>query len=358
MTYEPYQRPLDGSTLGDVAKHYATLSDQTTLLAADFTTIAFDLEGTTQVMHVEVAGARGKAKTKDVVLGPSGVQTMSDHLGIPAKFVARQDPDFQVLLLNEMRNREKNKDLLLRVGDDDGLVGVESPDAKVITPAQMVDVALKVLPKDAPVVERFDTSRVFGLDVIVPDNHTSIGGDRQVGDLTKGGVRFFRDVQHGSAPQVSTFLHRLVCTNGMTVTEETDKVSFKGNTVPEILAELEAAAQRCFARAEATIDHFYDLRSQRMETAAGQAMLRRMVKEQRLPVADRRLLELEEVLGTIADEQGDEFSAFDVVNLVTNEANHPTLVNRMPQRHRLQSGGGQVVTEHVTRCGHCQSRLV
>ncbi len=52
----------------------------------------------------------------------------------------------------------------------------------------------------------------------------------------------------------------------------------------------------------------------------------------------------------------DDPSMFDVVNLVTNFANSPAVRND-GGRLLLERAGGSVVTDHATRCGHCQQKV-
>jgi hypothetical protein len=48
---------------------------------------------------------------------------------------------------------------------------------------------------------------------------------------------------------------------------------------------------------------------------------------------------------------------FDVVNLMTNQANNPSIDVRSSTRRNLQRAGGNIVTDHAERCGTCHSRL-
>jgi hypothetical protein len=50
-------------------------------------------------------------------------------------------------------------------------------------------------------------------------------------------------------------------------------------------------------------------------------------------------------------------SMFELVNLITNTANDPSIRNRIAVRRMLEQAGGQQVTSHIARCNHFQSRL-
>jgi hypothetical protein len=54
----------------------------------------------------------------------------------------------------------------------------------------------------------------------------------------------------------------------------------------------------------------------------------------------------------------EEATLFDVVNVVTNQANHPSLAGKHTTRRHLELAGGRMLTDHSKRCTHCQSQLV
>jgi hypothetical protein len=130
------------------------------------------------------------------------------------------------------------------------------------------------------------------------------------------------------------------------------KVDARGSTIDEVLAELEAAAERAFSRVENEIAAFYDLRSQPVENP--ERMLIRLADEHSLP--DRTLATLTRMAST--EDVPDEPNMFDITNMVTNLANDPHIRNRTGARRTLEQVGGSVVSAHYERCGHCNARLV
>ena len=126
----------------------------------------------------------------------------------------------------------------------------------------------------------------------------------------------------------------------------------EGNTVEEVIASLEEKAQIAFARVEADIAAFYDLRGHPVEHP--ERVLVRMGQEQ--GVGDRRLRTILESLPEYMDDAG-RVTQFDLVNIITNEANRESLDQSFNARRTLQRAGGNIAFEHRTRCGVCQSTL-
>jgi hypothetical protein len=284
------------------------------------------------------------------------LDAFSGWLDAPKAFLRRCDPQLQEVILNHLLHR-KTDEAVYRVSEEHGLLEIRRPGARVLNPDAMIDVMQKILGEDAPVVAYEVTPDLFRLDTVVPDEaHHGIGGDkpkgRQVGDLTKGGVRIIQNRKMNHAPSLSEFYYRLVCTNGMEVDDEGYKIDARGQSVEEVLQEMELLAQRIMGRWEERIRHFYELREIVVQTPE-QAVLR-MADEQ--GISDRVATEIIRAIPTITGDDGST-TQFDLVNLVTNFANEPTIARREGSRLLLERAGGATVFEHAERCAHCQSRL-
>jgi hypothetical protein len=151
---------------------------------------------------------------------------------------------------------------------------------------------------------------------------------------------------------VQPYAQRLVCTNGMVSTDPSLKVDGRGKDVSEMLAHLEAQAQRAFARMEHEIDAFYDLRNQRVVDSS-QTLLR-LAREQGLP--ERIVFALIERMPVLVDDTQD-VSMFDLVNVITNHANAPELIGKAKPQRALEAVGGQIILSHAERCPRCHSAL-
>lgn len=315
----------------------------------------------------------------EVPMTSTGMEALADHLQVPAPFFKRlgqSGADRQASLLTMLLNDTRGG--VVRVEyTDGGLVGLSDPERQSILPVQLLRVADNVLGShDAPVQRLVDTASEFSFDVHVPLNSDrGVGGDfssevevpeallgyswttnapvsrdNRVGDITAGGLRMHLDMKRGLSPSVQPFLFRLACTNGMETTTELTKVDARGMSVDEVLADINAKAELAFSRVEREMEHFYNMRDTRVENP--ERRLRAIARERGIP--DRSLMRM---LDSAPEALGDSPSEFDVVNHLTNAANHSAVRND-GGRLLLERAGGAVVNDHAARCSRCHHALV
>ncbi len=284
-----------------------------------------------------------------------GVLAFGDFLGVPTPFLNRTSPHLRQEILSEMIQEVGSSAVQLTFVPGETVRRVDKPGRVVLDPVDLLSVAGRVVGSDdAEITRLMDTKDAFEFDLRVPETHDrGVGGHpasatREVGDITTGGLTIGLDRKHNLAPTVQPYLYRLVCTNGMVTQDPGLKVDARGQTGEEILAELEAVAQRAFSRVEDQMAAFYDLQNQRVDNP--ERVLTAIAREQRIP--DRALVGLIQLAAS--EEIGDNPTMFDLVNLVTNSANR---TSRPGGRRRLELAGGAVVEDHAARCGHCQSLL-
>jgi hypothetical protein len=131
------------------------------------------------------------------------------------------------------------------------------------------------------------------------------------------------------------------------------KIDARGGTIEEILANLEAAARVGYDAIGAEIESFYALREEAIDSDVT-GVLRRVAQEQGLP--DRTVGQLEDHLAAHIDPDAQP-TMFDLVNSITNLANHESLVNRRGPRRALQVAGGGIIGTHTERCNLCHRSL-
>lgn len=323
-----------------------------------------DLGEAIQVSNAEVALDLTDSKTITLQTGDGitipatdeAIQALGAWVDVPSKFLSRLDGEMQQYLLTNLLSRNQGTGQFVLGGPDRGLKQVRKPSTKLIEPRSLVDTALHVIDPSALVLEWRDTQDEFRLDVIAPENfERGIGGDTKVGDLTAGGLRMGLDKKHNLAPWTQTLLYRYFCTNGMSIPDPTLKVEARAQSVEEVLAEFERAADRAFRQAEGAIESFYAMREESVENP--ERTLLRMATEAGLP--DRTRVRLAERIPAMMEQDDTEgtVSMFDLVNLITNQANDPSIRGRSGPRMALEQAGGEVVTSHAERCGRCQSVL-
>lgn len=291
----------------------------------------------------------------EVPVTEHGLVALGEFLSIPAAFTKRLHKGVsgttQNLLFSDLFTANVKKDLRV-THTDSGLTTITDWGREPIKPAALVHVASKVLgTDDAPIVRLVDETHEFGFDVVVPENYSrGNGGDRQVGDITSGGLRFGVNLKQNLAPWVQPYMHRLICTNGMETTQQGLKVDARGQTIDEVMAEIESMAQIAFGGIERDIAHFYEMRETRVDNP--ERAIRAMARERGIP--DRSAVAIMDLAA--GEDLPDDPTMFDVVNLVTNFANSPQVRND-GGRLLLERAGGAVVTDHAARCGHCHQRV-
>jgi hypothetical protein len=280
----------------------------------------------------------------------STIDALAGFLDIPTAFITRVDPDERQWIMTQRMARSAERSVTLHYSEMGGITEAISPTAVRIEPRQIARAMSKVLPPESMVTSHSLTVSDLRLDVVVPEAfERGIGGDRKVGDLTHGGVRIGQDRKANKAPYVQPYLYRLVCTNGMEIADDGIKIDARGASVEEVLAMLEAEAQRAFARVEGDIASFYDLRSQ-VVGPDKTGVLRRNAQDAGLPT--RTIGVLEDTLPAVGS---DDVTMFDLVNHMTNLANRPGI--REGAARTLQRGGGHMINDHTARCVSCHQNL-
>lgn len=284
-----------------------------------------------------------------------GLEAVCTFMDIPRTFFNGLDRDLQHTLLSQLLQR-RPANVVLQYDPSDGIYEMHPPQRVRIAPEQIVEVAINKLGEDAQVVNSWCDDELR-IDTVVPEDFgQAIGGDWEIGDITRGGLRFTQNRKANLAPAVTSYLYRLVCTNGMEVPETGLRVEARGGTVESVLAELELAADHAFRQVEEQIAHFYNLRNQQIEGDITQAVIQ-VARERGLP--ERTQIALAHRVPSQLDEAelGHTPSMFDIVNLITNQANDPRIRSRRGPRRALEVAGGILVQNEADRCSHCHQTL-
>ena len=302
-----------------------------------------------------------------------GIEAFGSMANIPTAFLHRlgdTDHALQASVLTRLLSELPT--VAVEFSPEDGVVSVTSPSKVPVDPIRLVGLAERVLGTEEGVVQRLiNTPGEFAFDVHVPvDYDRGIGGDGQmvevpsdllsyswasrmpldgsqrVGDLTAGGLRVGVDLRHGLTPYVQPWLMRLACTNGMEATQHGLRVDGRGLSVDDVLIDLEVQARKAFGEIEDAIQHFYRLR----ETPEPQPerMLIHLAEETNMPQRSLQALLRTSAHGGLPENP----TTFDMVNLVTNQANR---TRNNGGRLILERAGGFVVHTEAARCDHCRA---
>jgi len=291
----------------------------------------------------------------EVFVGKEGLGSVATFFDIPPKFLARLDRDQQQYIVRTQIERA-DKELTVYFNDSLGLTEIRKAGEVRIMPQRLVDSLLTTFPAHSPIVDSWVDPNELRIDVIFPEDHElGTQGDPGRGDISRGGLRVTQDRKLNGAPALEKLVWRLVCTNGMELPDASLKVEARGNNEREILALFDAEIARAVDDLEREIQNFYSLRDEAVGNDPTGA-LRRAALEQNLPV--RTVGNLEDLVPALVSEtNGGDITMFDVVNLMTNQANNPSIDVRSSTRRNLQRAGGNIVTDHAERCGTCHSRL-
>ena len=337
-----YLRNLPGTTLGDLIEEF---DQRLTVWGGVSQQITPQLEA--DVPHIRFG-------EHEVFAGKDGLAAISKFFDIPPKFFARLGRDQQQYLLSSQIERA-DAQVTVSYSEAGGLAEIRPAGEVRVRPHRLMEAALNTFPAESPIVDYWNDHAELRVDIILPEGfERGIGGDAAVGDLTRGGIRIGQDRKTNRGPWLQKFLYRLVCTNGMEVPDPGLKVDTHGATEEEIYGLFNAEVKRAVDSLEEEIQAFYALREEKVGNDPTGAM-RRTALEQSLPA--RTVGNLEDRVPSLLDEADGDVTMFDIVNLMTNQANDPSLDVRSTSRRNLQLAGGRMVTDHMERCGACHSRL-
>lgn len=284
--------------------------------------------------------------------------SFAKYLTISTSYLAKCPPDLKAHNLNYWLRRKENAAAVIEtVGDD--LVSVHKPGLVILPLRRVADVIANTFDPQFEIVNLIRNATKFHLDVLTP-HHVEVAqdsriedrrqGDRQVGDITHGGVRILANPIKAEAPVVSTYLHRLWCTNGCCSPARESQIELKGHTVDQVLEELEQAAQRVMGDLDNKLAEYAALANRR-PPGSPDRFARQLGVEYALPQKlMNQILDRIEILPEDA-------TLYDIHQVFTQMANSNIPYAKMMQ---LQSMAGELAfaTDHVThRCGTCERLL-
>lgn len=330
------EAPLD--TLEDLANQWA-IGHAT--WGGPLSTVTFDLEAEKPLIRL---GDHEIAATK------TGVSAIAHHLGVPPKFIERVMPDEKQWILSRRVERVEEQNVNIAYSEA-GILEIYKSGQRRIEPGEIVESLGAVMPWKSLVRDAILTTDELRIDCFVPDGHEHRGGDKKVGDITAGGLTCGMDRKHNLAPWVQTFVYRLACTNGMVIPDSTMKFDSRGMDEMDVLASLRAEMRRGYDRVMNDIATYYDMRDQKV-AKDHTGVLRRMALDAGLP--ERVVGAMENILPAEID-GNDDVSMFDIVNVITNQANNFDAGSSTFRN--LQIAGGGMVNDHAERCSNCHQRV-
>lgn len=287
------------------------------------------------------------------------LKSLAKHLGLNSVYLGKCPGPLKATNLNFWLAAGEYTDVALHIAHG-GIQSFYNPDTLVVPVEEVVRIAARVFDADDDVVDFRRSADMFKLDITSPRFEVNVPGngmlDRptygsNVGDITEAGLRFLAYADPKKPPRVSAFMNRLVCTNGMEVSEESDVVNIKGQSVHEVIAEMESAARSAMAMLPVHLENLADS-ARILVPGSTLAFIRQVGHENNVP---ERIIS--KALDLAAGNSERAWSLYDVVQLFTSIANG-LITNTSTMK--LQRLGGMMVTEGermVARCSSCERVL-
>jgi len=283
-----------------------------------------------------------------------GMKKLSKYLGISSSYMDHCPPDLQQINTNYWLQHFGNAEAMFHAVDSN-LTQVHRSDKQVLPFSEVAEAVSRAFqPEDEVKTLSYDGERLE-VDILSSANSILVPGlgtdNRPMNDITHGGLRLHAFSATDESPCVQTYLHRLVCSNGLTIDEPELQVKLKGNTVPEILAELETVAQQLMSNMPERLEAYRHLAD--------------------VPIVGN----LEQFVYQVGRERGLGSRVMDRVMLLINDLPiNPTLYDvtqiftqiagegvTRTTRLRLQNLGGQFVSDThnmLDRCNQCARPLI
>ena len=281
-------------------------------------------------------------------------RTLTKYLGINKSYLAKCPPDLRAYNINWWLQHKPEAPSVIQSARR-SLHHHPQAELLIVPSPRWARSSTGPSSPDNEIVNFIHDNTTFHVDIRT-DHHVEIPvderieGRKEVGDITHGGVRILANPTQVKPPQVLTYLHRLVCTNGMCSDTATGIIQLKGNTVETLLAELEAAANRVMGDLDTKLADYAALAERRppgspsrfayqvgREYGLGQRLMDRVMERVNILPDDATLYDITQVFTQLAN----------------GNVNYKTMTD-------LQHLGGDMAfnTDHVVhRCEMCERLL-
>ena len=299
------------------------------------------------------------ASGEEFNLDEQAERSLAQYLGVSKSYLAKCPPDLKAHNLNYWLSRQGNAAAVIEVIGDHW-VTIHKPGLLILPLSRVADVITATMDPDYEIVQLIRNDTSFHVDIITPHQYVEVApderiedrrrGSRSVGDITHGGVRILANPSEVEAPRVTTYLHRLWCTNGSTSPEAEGTIRLKGNTVDDVLVEMEGACRRVMGELDDKLASYAALARTR-PPGSPVRFAYQLGREYGLP---QRLMDRVMERVNVLPEDA---TLYDVQQVFTELANGPVNYRLMTRLQQL-SGDLAFSTEQVThRCGTCERLL-
>lgn len=259
---------------------------------------------------------------------------------VPAKFAEKLPMSLRGQVIGHFIEQRKDEEVVMTHFGNQFQNMYEN--RKVLLPSEQIMDMVGRLFKPTDVISKVDFKDGLILNIRTEELSKAV----KVGDVTQGGIRF--NALHGATPQVSPYMERLVCTNGMVATSDLDSIPVRGFTLNEILTSMERMADHYLT---STIPDYLEnwRKLTEIRSVNPEQLIHRLSRENDLSTKiESRIIEAAASL--------EDSSYYDVINLITS-FQHAEGVDET-QFCKLQCLGGNAVRDlGGHRCINCQHNL-
>lgn len=295
-------------------------------------------------------------ESKKFKLTPEAETSLTKLVQCPSSFFTSIPNDLRATLVNRLLVDSSRimSDRLLVLIKNEQILGFSNPSLLHLSGSEVLHTALSAKPKSISEdldVRRFElTPDTLLLEVSSPQASIEIRAD----EIISAGLSIRHSPNGSFATKISTYLHRLVCTNGMTVPVCNDdkrlrvrRLDSSRFTKQELIKNLHAISAKAWDELDLKLEAFATLRTKKVRVSA---VLNDLVKRMRLK--DKVAKALRQAV--LEDELGFDSSQMGVVNALARVATHSSLLTARAQC-RLTEAAGVLSQEHVHRCPTCFS---
>jgi hypothetical protein len=296
---------------------------------------------TYSMLEFEPGSLKIKGTDTELLLGEKGTKSLSMFLGIPKAFLPKLNGPLQRDVVNYFLEQSPSTEALISYSKDNLFTNAYAVNSALIRNELIVNAIEKTFDGESR-VRSLDFNNGMQVSIVTDELNT----EPRVNDVTHGGLRIVSKI--GEAPTISTYLERLVCSNGMVVPSINSTLSLRGRTVDEIITEMEYLAQTVLAsEVDDALNNWAHTAEIGVEDPA--MLIHRFCREHGLGSRmESKLLE------RIDELEGNTY--YDIINLLTSMQHEIGVSEAM--RNALQLAGGLILNNAGGhRCNTCQSPL-
>ncbi len=306
-----------------------------------------------------------KIDNKDLSISGQAEKALSHLAKIPSEFYMQLPARLKATLFNELNKRnhridgDKDGGVRLHLLDDREVIGICKHDLSAFSNTKVISAVLDAVPDQMSI--RLDDLYVASLHMTYGSlelNILSSSKQREPRpkDFIDGGISILTSSTGEFGTQITTYLRRLVCENGMLVPvlRDTKRLRIKrakrdGISEEYFMERIGFIARMCWEELDVKLESLRELAQHKVDV---EAVLNKIARDLRL----NKQLRMEILKALEAERLGGVGTQLDVINILSWVGTHTKDLD-LNGRRRIMSEVGTIITERIQRCPHCQSIL-